>query len=90
MLIPRFNVRTLLVITTICAVVASMFSWALAGTAWAAGVASAAAFVATAFLLYGLLFLVAFGFSWFRPAAKVARGAADVDTVSRLQPNGDQ
>lgn len=70
MLIPRFTVRTLLVIMTICAVLAATVSWALSGVAWAAGFASAAALLSVAFVLYGLLFAIAFGFARLLPRRK--------------------
>ena len=60
MLIPRFTIRTLLVITTLCAIFASTISWALSGAGWAFAVASATSMFVVAMVFYCLLFAISY------------------------------
>lgn len=60
MLIPRFTIRGLLLLTTVCGVFFAVLTAALRGQIWAAAVSIAVAAVALAFIVYGLLFLWAY------------------------------
>ena len=73
MLIPRFTIRSMLVITTVCALLASTVYWARAGAAWAAAIASAGGLICLAFFLYGSLFAIAFGLARLRPKGNSAQ-----------------
>ena len=60
MLIPRFTIRGLLLLTAVCAVFFAVLTAALRGQIWAAAVSIAVAAVVLAFMIYGLLFLWAY------------------------------
>lgn len=61
MLIPRFSLRWLLTVTTVCGVLALIFSQAVNGSAWAVGFCWALAALTVNFLLFVAVFLVAWG-----------------------------
>ncbi len=76
MLIPRFSVRWMLLLTACCAVFAFVVSLAVAGHVWAIALSVTLASTALIFTLYALFFLVAWaGATWWgkvvgrRPAA---------------------
>jgi len=73
MLIPRYSLRWLLGLTTFCALVSLVLSFAVKGQAWAIGVASGLWTAVIAALLYIAAFLAA----WF---------VAQFATATRRQP----
>jgi hypothetical protein len=60
MLIPRFTIRGLLILTTVCAVHAFVGGLAVRGHAWATAVCLAVGSVVVAFLCYGAFFGLAY------------------------------
>jgi hypothetical protein len=72
MLIPRFTIRWLLLLTTVCGVFFLVVTLAVRGQAWAIAVSMAVACLAVCFLGYavffGLAFLVARVVAMLRPA----------------------
>ncbi len=76
MLIPRFSLRWLLLLTTACAFFFLIMRFAAQGKHWAIGVVAAVTTLMTAFLVYGLLFSLAFLlaqlFRFVRPASTPA------------------
>lgn len=60
MLIPRFTIRWLLLLTTICAVVFFIVGFAVRGESWAIAISTSVVSLAFAFFLYGLFFVAAF------------------------------
>lgn len=64
MLIPRYTVRRLLAITTVCAVLALIFQQAIRGAAWAQAVWSAQLVVVIAAVISAGLFFVAWVMSF--------------------------
>jgi hypothetical protein len=68
MLIPRFTLRRLFLVTTLCAVFFLVLSFALRGYVWAAAISAAGLAVVVSFTLYAALFaltwLVSRGIAW--------------------------
>ena len=60
MLIPRFTIRWLLMLTTVSAVFFLIVTCAVRGDAWAVSVSLGVVSLAVAFLVYGAFF----GFAW--------------------------
>ena len=60
MLIPRFSVRWLMLLTAVCAVFFLVMRYAALGRFWAIGLAATVLTLALAMLVYGLLFVLAF------------------------------
>lgn len=60
MLIPRFTIRWLLLLTTICAVIFLIVGFAVRGEYWAIAISTSVVSLAFAFFLFGLFFVVAF------------------------------
>lgn len=74
MLIPRFTIRTLLMILTGVAVASLFAGQAVSGRIWAVGVAVAIASVPVALVVHALFFAVGSGFArWLGPQEVVAR-----------------
>lgn len=63
MLIPRFSIRWILIVTTLCAVLALVVARADRGSDAAMAIVIAVATAATALSLFGILFLVCLGLS---------------------------
>jgi len=60
MLIPRFSVRWLMLLTTVCAVFFLVMRYAALGRFWAIGLVATVSTLVLAMLVYGLLFSLAF------------------------------
>ena len=60
MLIPRFTLRWLLMLTTVCAVFSLIVRFAGQGQHWAVAVVTAVMTLAVAMLIYGTVFSLAF------------------------------
>ena len=63
MLIPRFTLRWLLLLTTVCGGLSLVLSYAMQGREWAIAVSLALGAVPLLFLLHALAFAVAWGFA---------------------------
>lgn len=63
MLIPRFTLRWLLVLTTICGGLSLVLSYAMQGHEWAIAISVMLAAVPLLFLLHAFAFTAAWGFS---------------------------
>jgi hypothetical protein len=61
MLIPRFSIRWLLGLTTLCAGVSLVLSYATRGQSWAIGILVGL----SSLLVVALLYVAAFGIAWF-------------------------
>lgn len=61
MLIPRFSIRWLLGLTTLCAGVSLVLSYAVRGQSWAIGILIGLG----SLLVVGVLYIAAFGIAWF-------------------------
>jgi hypothetical protein len=64
MLIPRFSLRWLLVLTTVCAVFFLIMRWANQGSHWAVGIVTGVTALALAVLVHAAIFALAFVLSW--------------------------
>lgn len=60
MLIPRFSIRWVLLLTTFCAVLFIVMAQAVRGRTWAMAITGAVAFVGFTFILYAASFLSAY------------------------------
>ena len=60
MLIPRFSVRWLMLLTTVCAVFFLVMRYAALGRFWAIGLVATVSTLVLAMVVYGLLFSLAF------------------------------
>jgi hypothetical protein len=60
MLIPRYSLRWMLGVVTVCAVISTIFSFAIQGQAWALAFSLALGLLITCFLLYGIMFVIAY------------------------------
>jgi hypothetical protein len=69
MLIPRFTVRQLLVITALCALAALVVSLALRGEAWAIALTLALASIVLAALAAAVMFFAAWLISFVMPGS---------------------
>ena len=65
MLIPRFSIRWLLAMTSVCALFSYVVAQAVAGAQWALAMTASLSLVATCFLLYAVAFLIAYGLARF-------------------------
>ena len=63
MLIPRFTLRWLLLLTTVCGGLSLVLSYAIQGREWAIAVSLALGAIPLLFLLHALAFAVAWGFA---------------------------
>lgn len=74
MLLPRFSLRTLLIVATAVAVVALFAGQAIGGRVWAAGITVGVASVLVALLVQAAFFAVGLAFGrWLGPQEIVAR-----------------
>jgi hypothetical protein len=85
MLIPRFTIRWLLVLTTVCAGLSLVVSYAVQQKPWAIAFSLGMALIPLAFLLYAITFLVAWLCSQMLQAlggrGRVAQGASPFATA---------
>ncbi len=81
MLIPRFTVRLLLLLTTLCGVFFYVVTLAIQGRLWAMGVSAAVGALALSFLVYaavfGMAWMIASLFGVFRSRRVAASPFAD-------------
>ena len=63
MLIPQFSIRWLLALTTVCAVIFSVFGLAYRGNSWAQGVSVAIVSMVIVFAFHAFTFTVIWGLS---------------------------
>ncbi len=75
MLIPRYTLRRLLLLTTAVSLLCFVVARAIAGKAWAFGLSLAAASLLLCFLVYGALFAVAYVLTAIRQAGRPAARA---------------
>ena len=61
MLLPRFSIRWMLLLTTVLAVLSVVVRQATLGSSWAIALTATVALSAAIFLLYGVMFLLACG-----------------------------
>lgn len=85
MLIPRFTIRWLLALTTVCAGLSLVLSYAVQGKAWAIALSLGMGLIPLAFLLYALTFLFAWLCSQLSQAlggrGHIARGSSPFATA---------
>jgi Na+-driven multidrug efflux pump len=82
MLIPRFTIRTLLVLTTVCSVLAFVGGLAVRGQAWATAVSVAVGSLVLTLLCYGTFFGLAFVIASLHGALRAkSRGGTPFATV---------
>ncbi len=62
MLLPRFTIRQIFAITTLCAVACLILSAAVVGRVWAIGIIAALLTLGMCFACYALIFVVSFAF----------------------------
>jgi uncharacterized oligopeptide transporter (OPT) family protein len=60
MLIPRYSLRWMLGVTACCALISTVLSFALRGQPWALGLSLALGVLIGCFLVYGVVFVVAY------------------------------
>lgn len=86
MLIPRFSIRSLLLVTTVCALVFLVFRLALKEHSWAVGLSVTILCMVGAFVLYGSLFLVSLAVVRFTSLAKPPERHESPFATDRLPP----
>jgi hypothetical protein len=93
MLIPRFTIRWLLSLTTVSAVFFLIVTCAVQGDAWAVAVSLGVASLAIAFLVYGVLFgvawLIASAVGVFRAAPSGRTPFATTEPPPQIVPPGE-
>lgn len=86
MLIPRYSIRWLLGLTTLCAAVSLVLSSAVRGEAWAIGISAGLASLFVVALLHMGAFLLAWMFSRMGSNAAGNRAAGDSPFAPAIPP----
>lgn len=63
MLIPRYSIRMILLVTSMAAAIALLAGFAVKGHFWAAAIVAGFLFLLAAFFMYGLTFAIVWGLS---------------------------
>jgi hypothetical protein len=86
MLIPRFSLRSLLLLITAISVFCLIVAQACRGQAWAIGFSLAVAYLALAFVVYGVLFGLAYLLAALRGRARTRVGVSSPFATSEPPP----